>query len=261
MAKRGRLRKVDQKERFRTLCRFIYVFKYVTRKELDTFVNVIIGLKYPQWLIEYSVKRGLVKTYLDTTFKVKIYYLSNRGLNILYTTERLAEYYRFDQYNAALSTYTHHKLLVDSYIFLKKELSIKEWVSEWGMRVGKKRFEKVPDGLLKFDNGLNIALEAETSYKRLTVWKTFVRRYEYDILKINRYHGVVLIASNEDTLDAMIIRVTGIDPAFCNKAFIFTSPVLIKLRRCVYNNEMKDIQDALNLLQELNNKESQCCFS
>ena len=256
MAKRGRLRKVGQEERFKTLCRFIYVFKYVTRKELDTFVTVIIGLRYPQWLIEYSVKRGLVKTYLDTTFKVKIYYLSNKGLNILYTTERLAEYYRFDQYNAALSTYSHHKLLVDSYIFLKKELIIKEWISEWGMRVGKRRFDKVPDGLLKFENGLNIALEAETSYKRLIVWKRFIYRYQYDILKINLYHGVVLIASNEDTLDTMIIRVTGIDPTFCNKAFIFTSPILIKLRRCVYNNELRDILDVLNLLSQELNKES-----
>ena len=255
MAKRGRLTLLDQGKRFKTLCRFIYVFKYVTRKELDTFVNEIIGLKYPQWLIEYSVKRGLVKTYLDTTFKTKIYYLSNRGLDILYSTERLAEYYHFDQYHAPLTTYTHHKLLVDSYIFLKKELSIKEWVSEWGMRVGRKRFEKVPDGLLKFENGLNIALEAETSYKRLTEWKTFIYRYQYDILKINRYHGVLLIASNGDTFEAMIIRVVGINPTFCNKYFIFTSPLLIKLRKCIYNNEMKDIQDVLNLLrQELDNK-------
>jgi len=250
MAKRGRLNLLEQKERFKLLCRFIYVFKYVTRKELDMFVNVIIGLKYPQWLIEYSVKLGLVKTYLDTTFKTKIYYLSNKGVDILYSTERLAEYYRFDQYRTAFTTYSHHKLLVDSYIFLKRELSIKEWVSEWGMRVGRKRFEKVPDGLLKLENGLNIALEAETSYKRLTEWKTFIWRYQYDILKINRYHGVLLIASNGDTFEAMIIRVSGINPTFCNKAFIFTSPVMIKLRKCIYNSEMKDIQDALNLLRQ-----------
>ena len=258
MAKRGRLTKVDQEYRFIILCKFIYTFKYVTRKELDAFVNVVMGIKYPQWLIEYSVARGLVKAYLDTTIRRKIYYLSNKGLAIICGTERFSEYYRFGKDRTGLNTYVHHMLLVDSYIALKKELVIKEWISEWGIKIGRRKFEKLPDGLIKLDNGLKIALETETSYKRLPVWKWFIKRYEYGILKIDRYHGVLLIASDEKTLDAIMIRVIGINPAFCNKYFIFTVPGLIHLGKCVYNNETRNMPDVLSLLkQEMDNKEKQ----
>jgi len=258
MAQKGRLKKVDQEYRFIILCKFIYTFKYVTRKELDRFVNVIMGIKYPQWLIEYSVARGLVKTYSDTTFRTKIYYLSNNGVGIIGGTERLADYYRFEKDRTGLNTYVHHILLVETHISLKRELTIKEWVSEWGMRVGKRRFEKVPDGLLRFDNGLKIALEAETSYKKLSVWYWFIKRYQYDILKVDRYNGVLLIASDEKALDAIMIRVVGINPIFCNKYFIFTVPGLIQLGKCVYNNETRNISDILNLLkQELDNRQKQ----
>ena len=250
MAQKGRLKKVDQEYRFIILCKFIYTFKYVTRKELDRFVNVIMGIKYPQWLIEYSVARGLVKTYSDTTFRTKIYYLSNNGVGIIGGTERLADYYRFEKDRTGLPTYVHHMLLVETYILLKKQFNIKEWVSEWGIKVGKRRFEKLPDGLLKFDNGLNIALEAETSYKRLPVWRWFIKRYEYAILKRGRYDGVLLVAAQRGALKSIILRVVEMNPEFCNSSFIFTDPAMIKAGECFYNNGVKYIQDALNLLKE-----------
>ena len=92
----------------------------------------------------------------------------------------------------------------------------------------------------------------------MPVWKWFLKRYEYDILKIDRYHGVLLITSDEKTLDAIMIRVIGINPTFCNKYFIFTVPGLIHLGKCVYNNETRNISDVLSLLkQEMDNKEKQ----
>ena len=159
-------------------------------------------------------------------------------------------YYRFEKDRTGLNTYVHHILLVETHILLKKQFNIKEWVSEWGIKVGKRRFEKLPDGLLKFDNGLNIALEAETSYKRLPVWKWFVKRYEYAILKRGRYDGVLLVAAQRSALKSIIIRVVEMDPEFCNSSFIFTDPAMIQAGECFYNNGVKYMQDALNLLKE-----------
>ena len=51
--KKGRITKEEQARRFKLLLRFIFTFRYATRKQLDIFSKLIIGLKHPQWLVDY----------------------------------------------------------------------------------------------------------------------------------------------------------------------------------------------------------------
>lgn len=170
MTQKGRLTKEEQERRFKLLCRFIFIFRYATRKQLDMFVESILNIKYPQWLIQYAQKQGLIKNYSDPVFRVKIYYLAKKGKDLLYQNELLIEYYRFEKDYAGLNTFEHHNLLVESFLLLQKQLAIKEWVSEWAVRIGKKKGDKLPDGLIKLNDGLKLALEAETSYKTFSIW-------------------------------------------------------------------------------------------
>ena len=53
---------------------------------------------------------------------------------------------------------------------LQKRLEIKEWICEWVLRINKHKKDKIPDGLLILSNGVNLALEVETSYKTKEAW-------------------------------------------------------------------------------------------
>jgi len=256
MAQKGRLTKVEQERRFKLLCGFIFIFRYATRKQLDMFVESILNIKYPQWLIQYAQKQGLIKNYSDSVFRVKIYYLAKKGKDLLYHNEPLIEYYRFEKDYAGLNTFEHHNLLVESYFLLQKQLEIKEWVSEWAVRVGKKKGDKLPDGLIKLSDGLKLALEAETSYKTFSIWRWIVKRYRYDI-KWNIYHAVILIAAHKHSLEGIILKLSNINQELCNKAFIFTYPAMLKTGECFYQNKERSIQETLGLLRQELKKERQ----
>lgn len=249
MTQKGRLTLEEQERRFKLLCRFIFIFRYATRKQLDSFVENILNIKYSQWLIQYAQKQGLIKHYYEPIFRIKIYYLAKKGKDLLYHNEPLIEYYRFEKAYAGLNTFEHHNLLVDSFLLLQKQLEIKEWVSEWALRVGKKKGDKLPDGLIKLSCGLKLALEAETSYKTFSIWKWVAKRYRYDIEK-NCYHAVLIIAVHKNSLEGIILKLSNINLELCKKAFIFTDPVMLKTGECFYQDKVRTIQETLALVKQ-----------
>ena len=249
MTQKGRLTKEEQERRFKALCRFIFIFRYSTRKQLDSFVENILNIKHPQWLIQYAQKQGLIKNYYEPLFRIKIYYLARKGRDLLYHNEPLIEYYHFEKAYAGLNTFEHHNLLVESFLLLQKQLEIKEWVSEWAIRVGKKKGDKLPDGLIKLSDGLKIALEAETSYKTFSIWKWVVKRYRYDIQE-NCYRAVLIIAVHKNSLEGIILKLSQINQELCNKAFIFTDPAMLKTGECFYQNKVRTLQETFVLLRQ-----------
>lgn len=257
MAPKGRLFKEEQEYRFKTLCRFIFAFRYATRKQLNEFSQSMLDIKYPQWLIEYAQKQGLIKSFSVPIFIGKIYYLTHKGKELLYHIEPSIEYYRFEKSYAGLNTFEHHNLLVESYFLLQKQLRIREWICEWVLRIGKRKGDKLPDGLIKLSTGLQIALEAETSYKTLSAWQWVVKRYSYDI-KTKRYHAVLIIAKHKNSLDGIILKLTNINPELYKKAFILTEPAMLKRGECFYQDKIGSLEEISSLLeQELNKEEKQ----
>ncbi|MFA4889500.1 MAG: replication-relaxation family protein [Candidatus Omnitrophota bacterium] len=246
--KKGRLTKEEQLRRFRLLLRFIFTFRYATRPQLDTFAKLIIGLKYPQWLVEYSIKQGLISEYKEPEFRSKIYHLTRKGKKLIKNEEPQISYYHFEKRHAGMNTFGHHNLLVESFFLLQKRLEIKEWICEWVLRINKHKRDKIPDGLLILSNGTNLALEVETSYKTREAWRTVVTLYCYEIVKASRYDAILVVAQEALNYKSIKSKLYSIDPEFCARHFILTEVNMLQQGLCFYQQEVRSIAKALNSL-------------
>ena len=248
--KKGRITKEEQLRRFKLLLKFIFTFRYATRKQLDTFSKLIIGLKYPQWLVEYSIKQGLISEYKEPEFISKIYHLTREGKSLLKVEEPKISYYHFEKRHAGMNTFGHHNLLVESFFLLQKQLEIKEWICEWVLRINKHKKDKIPDGLLILQDGINLALEVETSYKTKEAWKTVVTLYRYDIEKISRYDAVLVVAQDTPNYESIKTKLYNLAPEFCAMNFILTELNMLGQGLCFYQAKAMSLTEVFSLLKE-----------
>jgi hypothetical protein len=246
---KGRLTKEVQLYRFRLLLKFIFIFRYATRKQLDTFSKLVIGLKYPQWLVEYSIKQGLIAEYKEPEFRSKIYHLTKKGKKLIKNEEPCVSHYHFEKRHAGMNTFGHHNLLVESFFLLQKHLQIKQWVCEWVLRINKHKRDKIPDGLLILQGGVKIALEAETSYKTKEAWKTVVTLYRYDIEKAFRYDAVLVVAEDTPNYESIKSKLYNVDPGFCARSFILTEVSMLKQGICFYQAKTMNLTEAISKLE------------
>jgi len=248
--KKGRITKEEQLRRFRLLLKFIFTFRYATRKQLDTFSKLIIGLKYPQWLVEYSIKQCLISSYQEPVSRSKIYHLTRKGKSLIKNEEPQIRYYHFEKKHAGINTFNHHNLLVESFFLLQKHLEIKEWVCEWVLRINKHKKDKIPDGLIMPQDGARIALEVETSYKTKEAWKTVVTLYRYDIEKISRYDAVLVVAQDTPNYESIKTKLYKLAPEFCARNFILTELNMLGQGLCFYQANTSTLAEAFRLLNE-----------
>jgi hypothetical protein len=248
--KKGRITKEEQLRRFRLLLKFIFTFRYATRKQLDTFAKLVIGLKYPQWLVEYSIKQGLISSYQESVSRSKIYHLIRKGKSLIKNEEPQINYYHFEKKHAGINTFNHHNLLVESFFLLQKHLEIKEWVCEWVLRINKHKRDKIPDGLLILQDGINLALEVETSYKTKEAWRTVVTLYRYDIEKVSRYDAVLVVAQDTLNYESIKTKLYNLAPGFCASNFILTELSMLGHGLCFYQADTRNLAEAFRLLNE-----------
>ena len=248
--KKGRLIQEVQDQRIKVLAGFIFNFRYATLKQLHTFIQLIMNLSYSRRLVAYSLKNGYLNAYYEPSVRTKIYHLTQKGKDLLYSDEALIEHYHFEKSYAGLNTFIHHNTLVEVYFMLKSHLDIKEWVCEWVLRIGKKRKEKIPDGLIILPDGTKIALEVETRYKKLEVLKTLVARYRYDIEKISRYHCVLIVASSRLNYAGLKVRLFTLAPEFCGNRFILSDTGMLEQGMCFYQDKLIHLEEAFGLLRQ-----------
>ncbi|MBU2034433.1 MAG: replication-relaxation family protein [Candidatus Omnitrophica bacterium] len=246
--KKGRLTKEEHAHRIKSLLIFIYTFRYATRKQLEIFIQVVMDLTYTRRLIDYSIKENFINAYYEPLFKTKIYYLTYKGKEMI-CDQAMVEHYYFEKSHAGLNTFIHHNNMIEAFIILKSHLNIKEWVCEWDLRRGKRAGEKIPDGLITFTEGINVALEVETRYKTLGILRNFVKRYRYDIEKISRYHCVLVVASSRFNYDGLRTRLYNLAPEFCSKAFILADLGMLELGMCFYQGKLIHLEEAVKLLK------------
>ena len=246
---KGRITQQEQARRFRLLLKFIFTFRYATRKQLDAFAKVIIGLRYPQWLIGYAIKQGLIVEYKEPQFISKIYHLTRRGKALLKDEEPKVSYYHFEKRHAGMNTFGHHNLLVECFFLLQKGLEIKQWVCEWVLRLNKHKRDKIPDGLIILSNGLRIALEAETSYKTKGAWRTVATLYRYDIKRISRYDAVLIVAQDASNYESIKRKLYSIDPELCGRNFILTEINMLQQGLCFFRADAINLKEAIGLLK------------
>ncbi|MFZ2938539.1 MAG: hypothetical protein WA066_07575 [Candidatus Omnitrophota bacterium] len=88
--RKGRITKEEQGRRIKLLLRFIFTFKYATRKQLDMFIQTIMNMTYTRRFIAYSLRKGYLKACYEPLYKTKIYYLAQKGTDFIYEEECLA---------------------------------------------------------------------------------------------------------------------------------------------------------------------------
>ena len=197
--RKGRVYKEEQERRIKLLLRFIFTFRYATRKQLDMFIQLMINMTYTRRLIAYSLRKGYLKACHESQSKTKIYYLAKKGTDFIYEEECLAKDYRFEKSCLGVNTYMQHNMIVEAYFQLKKHLVIKEWACAWILRIGEHRRAMVPDSFIVLQFGIDIALEIETQSKKLSELKRMIDIYRYNIEKKSKYQGVLMIV--EHTFD------------------------------------------------------------
>ena len=248
--KRGRLTREEQTKRFRQLVRFIFTFRYATRPQLDTFARVVMGIKYPQWLVEFTIEQGFITEYKQAEFRNKIYHLTRKGKALIKPEEPNIDRYHFEKRHAGINTFIHHNLIVESFFLLQKRLEIKKWICEWVLRINTHKRDKIPDGLIILQDDIKIALEAETSYKTrgsLDVWVTL---YSYDIEKAGKYDVVLVIAQDNRTYESIKVKLYSLNQWFCGRGFIITEVGMLKQDLCFYQNKTMTLQEAVRQVKE-----------
>src|SRR3989338_318241 len=191
--RKGRVYKEEQERMIKLLLRFIFTFRYATRKQLDMFIQLMINMTYTRRLIAYSLRKGYLKACHESQSKTKIYYLAKKGTDFIYEEECLAKDYRFEKSCLGVNTYMQHNMIVEAYFQLKKHLVIKEWACAWILRIGEHRRAMVPDSFIVLQFGIDIALEIETQSKKLSELKRMIDIYRYNIEKKSKYQGVLMI--------------------------------------------------------------------
>ena len=247
--KKGGTTKQEQRKRVKQLLGFIFKFRYATRKQLEVFIQLIMNLSYFRRLIDYVSRHNFVKTYYDSSFKTRIYYLTNKGKEFIRLDEAYIEDYHFEKRYAGMNTFEHHNMLVETYFLLKSHIDIEKWTCEWALRIGRDRRDKIPDGLIVFPGHLRIALEVETSYKSLDAWKTVVELYRYDVEDTSTYHGVLVIASARPDYEGIKDKLCNIDSELCDKKFILADLGMLELGMCFYHGKLLHLEEALKLLK------------
>jgi len=248
--KRGRLVQEEQNQRIKFLLGFIFNFRYATLKQMHTFIQLIMNLSYSRRLVAYSLKNGYLNVYYEPSVRTKIYYLTQKAKDLLYSNEALIEHYHFEKSYAGLNTFVHHNILAEVYFLLKSHLEIREWLCEWVLRIGKKKKEKIPDGLVILPDGTKIALEVETRYKKLAVLKNLVAMYRYDIEKISRYHAVLIVASSRLNFEGLKVRLFHLAPELCSRRFILTDIGMLEQGMCFYQDKLTHLEEAFGLLRQ-----------
>lgn len=249
---KGRITLVERNRRLKLLLEFVFIFRYATRKQLLKFVQNVMKLSYSRWLIEDSLRQGYLRAYYAPQAKAKIYYLTERAKNLVYEHESLIEYYRFDKRYTGKNSLLIHDIHVESYFAFNKDfgLNIQDFLCGWLLRNGRKRKERQPDAMAILPGGLKLAIEAQTSPKKLAYFKRLISFYRYHVEKDFLYHAVLVIACDKDSCEGIKKRLFYLGPELCKRVFMFTDLGALKLGGCFYQDAARDIKEAVSLLRE-----------
>lgn len=220
---------------------------------MDMFIQTIINMTYTRRLIAYSLRKGYLKVCHASLYKTKIYYLAKKGTDFIYEEECLANDYRFEKSSLGVITYIQHNMIVEAYFQLTRHLVIKEWACAWILRIGQHRRDFVPDSYIVLQCGIDIALEIETQCKKLSELKRMINFYRYDIDKKSKYYGVLMIVENKFAYEGIKKRLFRLAPEFCSRAFVLADREMFNQGLCFYQNGVRSLEEAFNLLREKRN--------
>ena len=249
--KKGRLTQEEHERRLKLLLEFIFIFRYATGYEIAEFSRHVIGITYSRWLVYYASSRGLVRSYYDPRYRVKVYYLTTIGKGLIYQQEALIEHYNFDKKHTGNCAFQKHRALVDAYLNISShvELNIMNWQSEWMLRIGRKRCEPAPSSYFMLRSGTHVALELILERRnRNFLRQRILQTYSYLIGKIQKYHTLLIVTPYITSSKGIKKRLSFESPEFCRRYVIFSDPETLKAGQCIYKDEVRGLNDAFGLV-------------
>ena len=248
--RKGRLTQKEHERRLKLLLEFIFIFRYATVYEISEFSRLVIGITYARWLIYYASKRGLIRSYFEPLYRIKIYYLTAIGKGLIYEQEALIEHYNFEKKHTGVNAFSRHRLIVNAYLSITSriELNLMNWKSDWILRIGKKKREQFPASDFAFPNGTKVAIELILEYKRPAFLKELIYSYYYLIEKIQKYHALLIIAYDRNYCEILKKKISFLAPTLCQKYAIFSDPETLKAGLCIYRDGVKPIKEIVDLL-------------
>ena len=250
--KKGRLTQKEHERRLKLLLEFIFIFRYATGYEIAEFSRIVIGITYSRWLVYYASRMGLVRSYYDPRYRVKIYYLTTIGKGLIYQQEALVEHYNFDKKHTGNYAFQKHSLLVNAYLNITShvELNIMNWQSEWMLMIGRKRSESFPSSYFMLRPCINVALELILERRsRDFLRKRILQTYSYLIEKLQKYDTLLIVTSGPASCKGVKKQVSYESPEFCRRYVIFSDPETLKAGQCIYKDEVRGLSDAFGLVR------------
>ena len=250
--KKGRLTQKEHERRIKLLLEFIFIFRYATGYEIAEFSHRVIGITYSRWLVYYASRRGLIRSYYDPSYRVKIYYLTTIGKGLIYQQEALIEHYNFDKKHTGNCAFQKHCVLVNAYLNISShvELNIMNWQSEWMLRIKKKRCESVPSSYFMLRSGINVALELLLERRNHDFLRQrIIQTYSYLIEKLHKYDTLLIVTPYSISSKSVKKRLSFESPEFCQKYVIFSDPETLKAGQCIYKDEVRGLSDAFGLVR------------
>ena len=250
--KKGRLTQKEHERRIKLLLEFIFIFRYATGYEIAEFSHRVIGITYSRWLVYYASMRGLIRSYYDPSYRVKIYYLTTIGKGLIYQQEALIEHYNFDKKHTGNCAFQKHCVLVNAYLNISShvELNIMNWQSEWMLRIKKKRCESVPASNFLVRPCTKVALELILERRsRDFIKERILQRYSYLIEKVQEYHALLIVTPYSASSKGVKKVLSFESPEFCRKYVIFSDQETLKAGQCIYKDEIRGLSDAFGLVR------------
>ena len=250
--KKGRLTHKEHERRLKLLLEFIFIFRYATGYEIAEFSRIVIGITYSRWLVYYASKRGLIRSYYEPRYRVKVYCLTTIGKGFIYEQETLVEHYNFDKKHAGNYGFQKHRALVDAYLNITShvELNMMNWQSDWMLRIKKRRYESVPYSEFVIRSGIKVALELILERRSREFIKSRIfQTYSYLIEKLQKYDTLLIITLGPASCKGVKKQVSYESSEFCHRYVIFSEPEMLKVGQCIYRDEVRGLNDAFGLVR------------
>ena len=196
----GLITQEQRERRINLILSFIFLFRFVTKRDLRLFGSALLGIKYMRRTMQYILKNKLIKGFnIKAPVITTGYYLLESGLAKL--PKSLLEYkYYFIPARYKPYIFPHLAGILEVFLIVQKIAVKGYWISEWMIRqdkikaTGKKGLAgnlgwrrkgllrgRLPDGMFVLGKKARITVEYELTLKNNYDWESMIRNLEYGL--------------------------------------------------------------------------------
>jgi hypothetical protein len=192
----GLITKEERDRRIGKVLSFIFLFRYVTAKDLNLLGSTLLDVNDMRRTIKYFLSNKLIKAFdISDPVKTTGFYLTEDGLAKV--PKALLEYkYSFWPARYRPGTFFHDSGVIGAFLGIQNGATKGRWISEWmirqdhvkargragrglGLRHKSVLRGRLPDGMFVIGQKARIAVEYEDVRRNVTAWVEIIRDLEY----------------------------------------------------------------------------------